>query len=121
MISYLGQSGISSSTLSRILSSLKAERTSIRLPLAGGASTTSCRAFPAPRAEKHPWPLKRPYVLPQSLMVFREMGQEEFCGDRAFLFYLISQTMKKNLANRIACTAGLGKQFQENLKHPGTP
>lgn len=46
------------------------------------------------------------------------MGQEEFSGDRAF--YIISfhkHNEKKNPANRIANSAGLGKLFQVNIKH----
>lgn len=38
-----------------------------------------------------------------------------------FILFHFTNTVKKNLANRIANSAGLGKQFQANRKHPGTP
>lgn len=56
-------------------------------------------------------------------MTCREMGQEEFSGDSAFYFISFHKhnEKKKNPANRIAESAGLGKLFQGNVKHPGTP
>lgn len=89
---------------------LKAGRASIHpSALAAGVSNAFSQAFPAPSARQED--LVTP--PPQSLTAFREMGQEEFCGDRAFYFISFHKhnEKKKNPANRIANSAGLGKLF----------
>lgn len=93
-------------------------------PAPGWTSNTSSQAFLAPRSRSiiAPHSPRRPHDLPQKLMACREMGHEEFSGDRAFYFISFHKhNEKKNLANRIANSAGLGKLFQVNIKHPGTP
>lgn len=88
----------------RILSSLKARWTLTCLFLVEEP------AMQHQRDRRYPWPLRKnlPSPIPHRTMAFRDTGAQR-TGERLFIVFHFTNTVKTNPANRIADSAGPGK------------
>lgn len=62
------------------------------------------------RDRRYFWPLRRDLQSLRRMMAFRNTGAQR-TGERLFIVFPFTNTVKTNPANRIADSAGLGKQF----------